>query len=143
MPFPKHTEQTVKVSPVLVPCGVANELELVANAILCNLMRQMISISQLDTNMFEELTTERSSSAGKKTMQLQNRLEPLQQDVQNMQKGDEDLTVNLQPVKLPQFISKKPADSQMLSRNTVPPINAGVLRTRSPSTTVATNGQTT
>lgn len=120
MPLPKHTVQPVKISQVAVPNGVDNELEFVANATLCNLMRQMSSIGQLATNMFEELTTELSSLA-ERTMRLQNRLATLQEDVQTMQKGDEDLTANVQPVQLPQFVSKKPADSQILSRNTIPP----------------------
>ncbi|KAF7260781.1 Wiskott-Aldrich syndrome protein family member 3 [Paragonimus skrjabini miyazakii] len=120
MPLPKHTVQPVRVSQVAIPDHVENELEFVANATLCNLMRQMASISQLATNMFEELTAELSSLA-ERTMRLQNRLTSLHEDVQAMQKGDEDLTANVPLVQLAPFTSKKPADSRVLSRNTIPP----------------------
>ncbi|KAF8568829.1 Wiskott-Aldrich syndrome protein family member 3 [Paragonimus westermani] len=120
MPLPKHTVQPVRVSQVAIPDHVENELEFVANATLCNLMRQMASISQLATNMFEELTAELSSLA-ERAMRLQNRLTSLHEDVQAMQKGDEDLTANVPLVQLAPFTSKKPADSRVLSRNTIPP----------------------
>ncbi|GAA54736.1 wiskott-Aldrich syndrome protein family member 1 [Clonorchis sinensis] len=111
MPLPKHTVQPVRISQVSVPADVDNELEFVSNATLCNLMRQLASISQLATNMFEELTSELSNLA-ERTMRLQNRLVTLQADVQSMQAGDEDLTANTPPVQLAPFTSKKPADSR-------------------------------
>ncbi|OON18340.1 hypothetical protein X801_05806 [Opisthorchis viverrini] len=120
MPLPKHTVQPVRISQVSVPADVDNELEFVSNATLCNLMRQLASISQLATNMFEELTSELSNLA-ERTMRLQNRLVTLQADVQSMQAGDEDLTANTPPVQLAPFTSKKPADSRVLSRHTIPP----------------------
>lgn len=108
----KHIVQPVNVSRVAVPSEVDNELEYVANATLCNLMHQLSSISQLATNMFEELTSELSSLA-ERTMRLQNRLGSLEEDLQTMVRGSEDLTANVQPVQLLPFVSKKPSDSHV------------------------------
>ncbi|CAH8612311.1 unnamed protein product [Heterobilharzia americana] len=120
MPLPKHTVQPVKLSQVVVPNGVDNELEFVVNSTVCNVMRQIASISRLANNMFEELTTDLSQLV-ERTVRLQNRLSKLHEDMQVARNGDEDLTAAVQEVELPMFTSKKPTDSQVLNRNTIPP----------------------
>nr|CAH8868572.1 unnamed protein product [Trichobilharzia regenti] len=120
MPLPKHTVQPVKLSQVVVPNGVDNELEFVVNSTVCNVMRQIASISRLANNMFEELTNDLSRLV-ERTARLQNRLGKLHEDMQMARNGDEDLTAGVQEVELPVFTSKKPTDSQVLNRNTIPP----------------------
>ncbi|VDQ02673.1 unnamed protein product [Trichobilharzia regenti] len=81
MPLPKHTVQPVKLSQVVVPNGVDNELEFVVNSTVCNVMRQIASISRLANNMFEELTNDLSRLV-ERTARLQNRLGKLHEDMQ-------------------------------------------------------------
>ncbi|KAH8864013.1 Wiskott-Aldrich syndrome protein family member 1 [Schistosoma japonicum] len=120
MPLPKHTVQPVKLSQVVVPNGIDNELEFVVNSTVCNVMRQIASVSRLANNMFEELTSDLSGLIDR-TVRLQNRLSKLQEDMQMARNGDEDLTAGVHEVELPVFVSKKPTDSQVLNRNTIPP----------------------
>ncbi|CAH8657852.1 unnamed protein product [Schistosoma rodhaini] len=120
MPLPKHTVQPVKLSQVVVPNGIDNELEFVVNSTVCNVMRQIASVSRLANTMFEELTTDFSRLV-ERTIRLQNRLGKLHEDMQMARSGDEDLTAGVQEVEIPVFSSKKPTDSQVLNQNTIPP----------------------
>ncbi|VDP78502.1 unnamed protein product, partial [Schistosoma curassoni] len=120
MPLPKHTVQPVKLSQVIVPNGIDNELEFVVNSTVCNVMRQIASVSRLANTMFEELTTDFSRLV-ERTVRLQNRLGKLHEDMQMARSGDEDLTAGVQEVEIPVFSSKKPTDSQVLNQNTIPP----------------------
>ncbi|CAH8573215.1 unnamed protein product [Schistosoma turkestanicum] len=120
MPLPKHTVQPVKLSQVVVPDGVDNELEFVVNSTICNVMRQIASVSRLANTMFEELTTDLSRLV-ERTVRIQNRLGKLHEDMQIARNGDEDLTAGVHEVEIPVFTSKKPTDSQVLNQNTIPP----------------------
>ncbi|CAH8653635.1 Wiskott-Aldrich syndrome protein member 3, variant 2 [Schistosoma haematobium] len=120
MPLPKHTVQPVKLSQVIVPNGIDNELEFVVNSTVCNVMRQIASVSRLANTMFEELTIDFSRLV-ERTVRLQNRLGKLHEDMQMARSGDEDLTAGVQEVEIPVFSSKKPTDSQVLNQNTIPP----------------------
>lgn len=112
MPLPKHTVQPVKLSQVIVPNGIDNELEFAVNSTVCNVMRQIASVSRLANTMFEELTTDFSRLV-ERTVRLQNRLGKLHEDMQMARSGDEDLTAGVQEVEIPVFSSKKPTDSQV------------------------------
>ena len=118
MPFTKHIIEPINISQCPLPVGEPNELECLSNLTLANVIRQLSSLGQHATRIFDELT--------KDALKINNRSQLLTQRIENLKVKCSQLDIQNEEVSLADFQTKKQfkssvkIDQQVVSRKTMP-----------------------
>jgi len=120
MPFQHHIIEPVKISQTPVSVNEKDELECCANLTLANLIRQLASLSQHASVIFEELGQD-AIKIKDRTAKLYSRIDKLKEATSKLNKENEKQTILDDFYTLKHFKSEKYSnDPQIISKISMP-----------------------
>lgn len=123
MPFRKHIIEPVKISQNKIPSNEKNDLECCSNLTLANVIRQLASLSQHATLIFENLTQE-AKIISERSIKASHRIEKLKDLCSKLDMNTE-LVDRFDPEhfnKLKHFKNSDQSDQDVFGKRTMPEI---------------------